>query len=783
MSVFDLPRLHFSGVATTKLPTGTRSSLVDLSTNIALTEEGPFPTHLPPQKYHDYLDKHGPRFDAAGHVTDDGAFSALKGWNFGGNGHFWIDAKIVSVETSPGGIDTGDPAVGRNVDMWGHHNEYLATTFNRARVFDVDPSSNWTTTLMVGQFCFGREGRSHDVGYMLTGDVHGLHPPRWHNFNYILDVGDHFLAPQLQRSTVYQFVVPKDEGLNWLDEASVSPAVTLLRSVVDSGEVGGLVVQFALSNMSTPPAPDCPSYWDLWGTIAPWRTHELRTYPAGRLLIPQQPQYGSNRSELHNLTVEVTPGHVMFNMINAVSATCRAENCGPGPTHRLGPLLDVGDLELRTMDTDQLVAAVPRQAYLGNARALTSGIVTIPIETPVQMAGEQALCLLGRDAVGKRVVLLSEQETNLQVDDACLILDHPRDGNDPRHDVEVPVRSFVRGCPRPIDTVTVRQFFNPKALPLDGVARSTQARCDDIEIVGFRAGRLGDSGDWSRTCTIHTDEKGRGWFTIRGTRAGSARVLLLAHADHAPCEVTQPGSAVVGYDDDDSLGYWAGAGWLSVRVLPNDWRLDDIAQEDVTFDLVYREIFAFYELLSSFMNAEVFSLADQFRVKTYARLIWQMCDPRNKTKTYYMPPTRDLSAPKAHLLLKFLRAQNTVSGVPAIVPATTRTNRWITTRSELVPALQHAAMIELAVMLQYLYAAFSIPTYGAGLEYVATRRVDSRAVAAGMRQWRRNTRQQHAEQPAHRSARGNDPLFARQQHHHGHRRTIPHPTHRLRHHQ
>lgn len=718
MSVFDLPRLHFSGVATTKLPTGARSGLVDLATNTVLTHDGPFPMHRPAQEYHDYLDKHGPRFDSAGRVTDTGAFNALKGWNFGGNGHFLIDAKIVSVEVSPDDIDVGDPVVGRNVDMWGHYNEYLATTVNRARVFDVDPSSNWTTTLMVGQFCFGRAGRSHDVGYMLTGDVHGLHPPRWHNFNHVMDVGEHFLAPQLRRSTLYQFVVRKDEGLNWLDEASVSPVVIHLRSIVDSDGVDGLVVQFTLSNMSTPLAPDSPSHWDLRGTIAPWRAHECRTYPAGRLLIPQRSYRDSNRAGLHNLTVEVTPDRVTLNMINALPATRRAEDCGPGPTHQLGPLLDVGDLELRTVDTDQLVAQVPRQAYLGNDCVVTSGIVTISVKTPVQVAGGQALCLVGTDSHGNRVVLLTEQETTLQVDDACLILDHPKDGNDSGHDVEVPVRSFVRGRPRAVDAVTVRQFFNPKALPLDKVAGSAQARCEDIQIVRFRAGRLGDSGDWSGTCAVRTDEEGRGWFTIRGARAGSARVLLSAHADHPPCDVTQPGSAVVGYDDDDSLGYWAGASALSVRVLPDDWRLDDISREDVTFDLVYREIFAFYELLSSFMKAEVFSLADGFRVTTYARLIWQMCDPRNKTKTYYMPPTRDLSEPKAHLLLKFLHAQNTVSGVPTIVPATQRTDRGITTRSELIPALRHAATIELAVMLQYLYAAYSIPTYGAGLEYL-----------------------------------------------------------------
>jgi hypothetical protein len=405
-------------------------------------------------------------------------------------------------------------------------------------------------------------------------------------------------------------------------------------------------------------------------------------------------------------------------MINAVPATYRAENCGPGPTHQLGPLLDVGDLELRTVDTDQLVAEVPSQVYLGNDCVLTSGIVTILLEAPCLVAGAEALCLVGTDAGGNRVVLLSEQETNLQVDDACLILDHPKDVNDPGHDIEVLVRSFVRGRPRAVDAVTVRQFFNPRALPLDEVARSAQARCGDLEIVQFRAGLLDGSVDWSPTCTVRTDEEGRGTFTIRGARAGSARILLSVHDDPTPCDATQPGSAALAYDNDDSLGYWAGAGALSVRVLPDDWRLDDIPQAEVTFDLVYREIFAFYELLSSFMKAEVFSLADQFRVTTYARLIWQMCDPRNKTKTYYMPPTRDLSEPKAHLLLKFLRAQNAVGSVPTIVPASQRANRGITTRGELLHALQHAAMIELAVMLQYLYAAFSIPTCGAGLEYV-----------------------------------------------------------------
>ncbi|KWX00853.1 VioB-polyketide synthase [Carbonactinospora thermoautotrophica] len=698
------------------LPTGPRCGLVDQATNTALTDSGPFPLDRPVSEYHDYLQARGPRFDTAGRVTPDGVFSATSGWNFGGSGHFSIDARIVSAET-PDGSTVTDPVVGRAVDMWGHYNPYLATTFNRARVFDIDPASNWTTALMVGQFGFGRQGRSHEVGYMLIGNVHGFHPPRWHNFRHILDVGDHFLASEFRRSVVYQFVVAKEDGLHWLDEAEVSPVVGLLRSVVDSDAVGGLVVQFALSNMSTPVVPG-PSRWDLRGTIAPWMPDELRTYPAGRLLTPRALARQGLVAVLHNLTVDVGLDRVTFNMINAVPVTSRAEEAGPGPSHRLGPPVDAGDLELRTAQTGRLVAVVPATAYRGNDFALTSGIVTVPVAAPGPVPVDEPLCLVGTAPGGKRMVLLYEEEINLQVDDACLILEHPRGDDDHDQDVEVLVRSFVRGRPGPVDTVRVRQFFNPRALPRDPAATSPEARCEDVTIVRFRPGRLRDSGDFAPACVINTDHTGRGWFTMRGAQAGSARVLLVTEAGDLPCAVDLPGSATVGYDNDDALGYWSGAGSLAVRVLPDDWHLEDVPTDEVNFDVVYREVFAFYELLYSFMKAEVFSLADRFRVETHPRLIWNMCDPANKMKTYYMPPSRDMSESKARLLLKYLRAKHAEHQPPSTVRASRPASQGITNRTELIRALRHAVKIELAVMLQYLYAVYSIPTYGAGLEYV-----------------------------------------------------------------
>ncbi|MEU3648813.1 ferritin-like domain-containing protein [Lentzea sp. NPDC034063] len=634
MSVFDLPRLHFGGTAVSHLPTGPRGGLVDLTTNTALTPDGtPFPPERPAGEYHDLLERTGRRFGVSGLPEADGPFSETRGTNFSGSGHFAVQARIVATELAAGAIDTADPLIGRAVDLWGHHNPYLATTVNRARVFDVDPTSDRTTTLVVGQFGFGRAGRSHDIGYLATGTVRGFQPPRWLNDFHGPDAGDHWLATVLRRSVVHQFVVTEDD-LRWFDDAAISPAAQRLRA---SG-ADGLVVQFALSGLTAPAAPDQPSRWRLRGTIAPWYPDELRTYPAGRLLVPDAEETGG----LHIASVRTTGDHVTLNLITAL------------PTSPGGAPVDLGDLELRTTG-GTLVATVPAEAYLGEQYDLTSGLVTVPASaTP-----DEGLVLTAH-----RSKPLREREINVQTDDASLILEHPRAENDSEHDAEVLVRSYVRGRSQAVHDIEVR--------------------CEDIGAI-----RLSDErGTWSDTCLVSTDHIGQARLALRGAKPGTTTILL------------------------------DGAGASSVRVLPDDWELDAIDAADVTFDLVHREVFAFYEHLFSFMKAEVFSLADQCKVETYAKLIWQMCDPRNKAMTYYMPPTRDLSEPKARLLLKYLRAQQKPEEVLLKVPRAERGGPRISTRDELVRLLREAATVELAVMLQYLYAAYSVPTYGAGAEYV-----------------------------------------------------------------
>lgn len=711
MSVFDLPRVHFAGVAVTRLPTGPRAGLLDLATNQALTDDGPFPVDRPAREYHDVLRGRGERFGPDGEITPDGRFGSTMGWNFGGNGHFWIDAKVVSCERNAGQVDTEDPLIGRQLDLWGHYCDYTAGTANRGRVFDVDPSSNWTTTVMVGQFALGRLGRSHEVGYLVTGDVSGMCPPRWQNSDHIRDVGEHPLAAHFRRSVVHQFVVDGKEGLHWLDGADHSPALTGLRELIGSGEAEGLVVQFALSNMATPTANDEPDFWDLRGTVAAWRAPELRTYPAGRLLTGRRLRAAGRRTPLHNLTVDVGDKHVTVNLVTALPVEHREPRRGPGPLHRTGPFADLGDLELRT-GTGTLVASIPSSAYLGEDARLTCGVLTVPrVDGGAGNPGETL-----RVISAEGTTLLDEEETVVQSDEACLFLEHPNTRTGEDFAVEIPLRSYVRGEPARVDRIHVRQFFNPRGLPLDKIAQSPDARPRDVQIAAFLPpGRQ----DYAAECVASTDERGRGTVVVKGVLGGATKVLLLPEGDQLPADPEAAGSAAAAYDNDDELGYWSAVGSLALRVLPDHWYLDELPDSEVTFKTVYREAFAYYELQYSFMSSEVLSLADEFKVEPYARLIWHVSAPEHKSKTFYMPSTRDMSAPQIRLLLRYLLGDEAKRQTPPVFVPQYREVGVITTRDELVHALRQAAAIELATMIQYLYAAYSIPTHGAARQYVA----------------------------------------------------------------
>lgn len=702
MSVFDLPRVHFAGVAVTRLPTGPRSGLLDMATNRAVDGAGrPWPTGRPATEYLEHMRSLGGRFEPDGTPDPEGRFSTVAGWNVGGNGHFWFDAAVVGCEREPGRVDVDDPLVGRAVDVWGHHLPYTAGTANRARVFDVDPASDMTTTVMVGRLAVGRLGRSHDVGYLLSGDVSGFSPPRWQNPHHLHGMPDHPLAGWLRRSVVHQFVVDEAGGPTFLPGADTSPALTALRARLHAGEIDGLVVQFALTTMATPTGNDQPDFWDLRGTIAGWHADEARTCPAGRLLTARRRRAAGHIAVLHNASVDVGE-RVGLNLVTALPVNGRAAVRGPGPTHQHAGQIDHGDLELRTA-SGVLLARVPRDWYLGAGFRLSSGLLTVERADGAREHPDEALQLCAADGT----VLLDEEETVVVTDDASVFLEHPRRSTGEDFAVQVAVRSWVRGRPRTVEGIGVAQFADPRALPSDPVAQSPDTRPEDLRIVDVRA-RPGD--DWAAGAVIDTGHNGRASFAVRGARGGATRLLLRAPDQPPPAGTT----ATAAFDDGDAGGYWAAVGSMAVRVLPDHWHLDELP-DAVTFETLYREAFCTYELLYSFMRSEVMSLADEFKVAPYARLSWHVSAFEHRDTTYYMPPSRDMSAPQIRLMLRYLLALDATRQTPPTMVAHVRPAAGaITTRHELERALRQAAAIEMATMQQYLYAAYSIPLDAAG---------------------------------------------------------------------
>ena len=734
MSVLDFPRLHFQGKARIHAPTGYKNGLIDLSDNTCYMNGVPFNENHSAAEYHEYLYNKGPKFNAEGKLDENGPFSMAQGWNFGGNGHFSIDAKIISTQREFGKVDKNDPVIGRSVDFWGHYNEYVKTSFNRARIFENDPASNWTNTIMLGQLAFGRLGDSNQVPYMVTAPIEGYQLARWQNFDYIRDLPEHILNLEFSKAAVYQFAIPKDaEDFLWNDEVNISPTVSLLREAMQREDVLGLVVQFSISNMSAPVQPDAPSFWELHGTIGLWCNQELKTYPSGRLLTPQP-----ESKAMGNLTLSLNPQGISLNMITAIPNVGRTLKISDNGIHEIFSKLNLGDLEIRTVDSYRLIAKIPSCLYNKEAHHLTSGLVDIPYYDDKNWQDlrkdieNQGLCIIGTVS-GERRVLLREKEINLQVDDACLFVEFPNFSKGEDNAVELEVRSFVRGIPQSVQSVYVNQFYNPRAFPQlryqferdsnnkDKIFHFPQN--SELQIVELKPGLQEEKGEFNSSCEISTNEQGRGWFTLRGAKAGTCKILISSSLNEIPCGYDNLDEAEIAYDNDNKLGFWNTSGFFAVRVMGNDWHLDEIPQEDVDFVLIYKHILAFYEASFSFMKAEVFSLADKCKVATYARLMWQMSDPKNKHKTYYMPPTRDMSESQSKLLLKFLQNQQQIGYIPPSEqlpePEIQHQNKYqIKTKEELIKALKQAAELEVAVMLQYIYAGYSVPNYVTGEEYV-----------------------------------------------------------------
>lgn len=642
MSLADFPRFHFRGQARANVPTGNRNThrQIDETRNTVLLDGAPVDPALSPRDFHQRLQSMAPRYDADGRLHPDGAFSQAAGYNVGGNNHFsWENVRISGVQLAPGEVNEQDSLVGAGLALWGHYNDCLRTSFNRARWVELDPARTDAVQIYAGQITLSPAAAGPATPHLFSADIERPHAARWVRPQHIVERSRHVLDPEFGLVRLFQFSVAKNDPHFLFGEAHGAHAgLMALARTLNDDHVQGLTIQYALFNMSTPQQPGSPVFYDLTGCIGLWRHGEPATSPAGRLLLPEHTGMGP-------VWLTVQDNRATLNMMTALPFTTRAERAQSAlkPTHELGGKLPLGELVLRS-PSGRVLARVPEARYLDYWKH--HGIVDVPLRQPVP---EDALSLHGE--------LTRWREAQHYWHSDCVNLY-----------LEAPHRA------RGIDF--------PATLPLQGVLHG-QPSTDGLTVHAEHPERLAVQLELGSA-------PGQATLTLTGRKPGMTRVVL--------------GS------DPQAMA-------INVRILPDDWHLDEVPAEQVDFAFLYRHVLSYYELIYPFMSDKVFSLAEQCKCETYARLMWQMCDPQHRDKSYYMPSTRELSLPKSRLFLKYLEHVEAAAHA-TVTPLFCEPVR-IADKPALVRELKKCVDLELTIMLQYLYAGYSIPLYGQGRQRVA----------------------------------------------------------------
>jgi hypothetical protein len=691
MSVFDLPRIHFRGLCRVHAPTvqADRFPLVDLAAQQVYWDGQRVLPNVEPVAFHERLLTETLRYDAAGQLNERGPFSLATGWDFGGNGHLsWEETRVSAVELALGEF-AEDPLLGSSLDLWGHHNPVLGTTVNRARLLRGDLTDPATTMVLAGQFALGRRAASVQHPYALLADLDGYQVARWVNPQRNAAPFDHAMREALSTSFVFQFVIPAAR-CRWADTPPGS-VLKRLERLLTNGQFGGLVVQYTIFNMGHPVAPNSPYFYELMGTLAPWRASEAVSLPAGRHLRSVSSAFGA-------ASVGFAADRVDWNLMGALPYQCAQPQLADGRrTPELGALQDLGTLTLRTASAKTLLAQLPAQLYASSLYWQSSGLLASQLLAP--SVPDEPLELVTTTAPGQEIVLAREEELLCESDPAYLWLEHRHPERPGVTDKTARLRFFQRGKPAHEVPLCLQSQLNPAGFSL-AAAREKAAGTTPV-LFATRA-----AGAFNPAHTCQTDADGYVALQLRGVASGVGRILITPNA------ALLPGNDLPLFQQPTASPYF--------RVLPNDWALEKVTDEQVDFPFLYANVLHYYELLYPFMRDAVFSLQDECKCETYARLMWQMCDPEYQDKTFYMPPTRDLSLPKSRLFLAYLKNVQRVRYVETVscAAAAVTTASGFATRAELVEAVSTAVSVELSIMLQYLYAAFTLPNHKSGCEYV-----------------------------------------------------------------
>lgn len=638
MSYLTRPRGHFYGKITVSMPTG----------NNATSDYRSRPYFDPAQTTLDLLGGTPAQFRDWFHQLNPAGY-VNGGWNYyGDNSIRFKDVVLTSVEMPDQPIMTTpkeDSSIGTQVAFLGSWYHGVRTG---AILVDLDPNDGFTTQMIGEEFSLARE---RDPIMTATSQVKAY--SRWLNLWRNLQLGG-----DRGSAAVWQIAFPP-ESLAFQD-TSASPFLTYLHQA--SGDGYGICVRLCTYLFHHRTYREIAAFYRegnhrplpgsmvVVGTIGLWHPDEPLTLPPARVLLPNLQQPLPIPSEVRTqrrgqtfysgaalAQVDTDRQVITVDLVNTFPEIAGFDTLDlEGLSENLPEKIDLGALSLQVRQDPTSACtcigaitfddAFGQPAYNQAGYLLQGGIVEIPYPPELEQNILEGDLVLLQGIEDDSPVILAENPYHVLIDQRSIYLEL-----EDQSAVDIPIQVLLRGKPASAGIVlSVEQSINASSQPREAASNT------DTEFA--ESGQLSDVVSYSPV--VVTDEQGKAILRLQPLRAGSGKLWVMTPSD--PDWTSVP----------DALRHFlrSGLGYLlNFRVLPDERHYDDLADDDLTWDVLYTEVFRYYSLLYPIMNAYINFDDEQITASAAARIAAYI-NPALKDTTIYMPITRDLSAGKRRLI-------------------------------------------------------------------------------------------------------------------------------------
>lgn len=440
-----------------------------------------------------------------------------------------------------------------------------------------------------------------------------------------------------------------------------SPAAQAIASLIKSGKAQGIVFHYSLY-LCYPQISDTelaqifasgdprqnPSIGLVCGTIAPWLKGEISTNNMGRYLKPANSFFNPYRtSKPYYLSPAIARYDEKNKYVSVDLANCLPEDGGEGVKYNMGEV-SLGIRAACTPDQDPTTNKNPvttlgvipntREIYNATGGVADVSLSAVPAATIKQLSDDGYELVLQTALNG---VLLYEPQYFCTSDCECNYLDELPPG---KNWTDPDIRKELAAQPWPALRGEVELLvMNRGRWPKGDVA----IKIEQWQETPTGYANPGQYGDYRYPTLLKTDivtaKKGRVVYPLAPMNGPGLRVFRIVPQNNWPQNI----QADV-FSNQQAMEYY-----VDCRVLPFD-DYSQVTDEQLTFDVIYKEIFQYYHLILPAMSLRLdMSDPNVFDTPTAAHYVLRMIK-RSLWGTYnYMPRTRDLSKYRRELLRRF----------------------------------------------------------------------------------------------------------------------------------